>query len=111
MKFVKILSLLLTICGSFAIDKEWWKHATIYQIYPKSFKDSDGDGIGDFKGIISKLDYLAGIGVDTIYINPFHPSSGIDGGYDITDFKAIDPIYGTMEDFERLIKEMRSRGM
>lgn len=110
MAFAQIIILSSFIWCVSSLDTEWWKHASIYQIYPKSFKDSDGDGIGDFKGIISKLDYLVDIGIDTIYVNPFHPSSKADGGYDITNYKAVDPIYGTMEDFEQLMKELKSRG-
>ena len=101
----------LLICGSLAIDKEWWKHASIYQIYLRSFQDSNGDGIGDFKGLTSRLDYLVDIGIDTVYIMPYYLSSWIDGGYDIIDYRAIDPVYGTMEDFEELMREMKARGM
>ncbi|XP_065225150.1 maltase 1-like [Planococcus citri] len=111
MKFFQILIASLFVPSILALDKTWWKHACIYEIYLKSFKDSDGDGIGDLKGLISKLNYLADIGIDTIYMPPFFPSSKADGGYDITDFKGIDPIFGTMEDFEQLMKEMKSRGL
>ena len=101
---------MLILSGSLALDREWWKHATLYEIYLRSFKDSDGDGVGDIKGLISKLDYLVEIGVDTIYLVPFFPSSGADCGYDITDYKGIDPQFGTMEDFEVLMKEIKARG-
>ncbi|XP_065224385.1 maltase 1-like [Planococcus citri] len=112
MKFLKALYLMILISsGVLALDREWWKHATVYEIYLKSYKDSDGDGIGDIKGLISKLDYLAEIGVDTIYLVPFYPSSHTDGGYDITDYKGIDPVYGTIEDFELLMKEIKARGL
>lgn len=110
MILLQVLFLFSVSSAAFSLDTEWWKHANIYEIYLKSFKDNDGDGIGDIKGVISKLDYLVEIGVDTIYLPPFYPSSGADGGYDITDYKAIDPIYGTMEDFELLMKEIKSRG-
>ncbi|XP_065225101.1 maltase A2-like [Planococcus citri] len=111
MNFLSILISSIFVSGAFAFDKDWWKHASIYQIYTRSFKDSDGDGIGDINGIISKLDYLVDIGVDTLYLNPFYPSAMADGGYDITDYKGIDPVYGTMEDFEKLIKELKSRDL
>ncbi|XP_065224136.1 maltase A2-like [Planococcus citri] len=111
MKLYQIVTLLTFVFGVLALDKEWWKHATIYQILLRSFQDSNGDGIGDIKGLISRLDYLKDIGIDTVYIMPFYPSSGIDGGYDIVDYKGIDPAYGTMEDFEELMREMKSRGL
>ncbi|XP_065223126.1 maltase 1-like [Planococcus citri] len=112
MKFVLLLfPSLIIISDVFALDKEWWKHANIYEIYLRSFKDSDGDGIGDINGLISKLDYLVYIGVDTLYLTPFYPSSMADGGYDITDYKEIDSVYGTMEDFEQLMKEMNKKGL
>ncbi|XP_065223127.1 probable maltase [Planococcus citri] len=111
MKFVQILFSSLVIAGVFGSDNEWWKHANIYEIYLRSFKDSDGDGIGDIKGLIFKLDYLVDIGVDTVYLTPFYPSSMADGGYDITDYKGIDSVYGTMQDFEELMKEMNAKGL
>ena len=79
---------------------EWWRHAVIYEIYPRSFQDSDGDGVGDIKGITSRLDYLHDLGIDAIWITPMYPSPGIDYGYDISDYTAIDPLYGTMADFD-----------
>jgi alpha-glucosidase len=89
--------------------QEWWKHAVIYEIYPRSFQDSDGDGIGDIKGITSRLDYLHDLGIDAIWITPMYPSPGIDYGYDISDYTAIDPVYGTMADFDNLVAEARKR--
>ena len=74
---------------------EWWRHAVIYELYPRSFQDSNGDGIGDIKGITSRLDYLHDLGIDAIWITPMYPSPGIDYGYDISDYMAIDPLYGT----------------
>jgi len=88
---------------------EWWKHAVIYEIYPRSFQDSDGDGIGDIKGITSRLDYLHDLGIDAIWITPMYPSPGVDYGYDISDYTAIDPVYGTMADFDRLVSEAKKR--
>ena len=88
---------------------EWWRHAVIYEIYPRSFQDSDGDGVGDIKGITSRLDYLRGLGIDAIWITPMYPSPGIDYGYDISDYTAIDPLYGTMADFDNLVAEAKKR--
>lgn len=85
----------------------WWKKAVIYQIYPKSFKDSNHDGIGDLQGIISKLDYLEQLGIDAIWLSPVYKSPGIDNGYDIADYEAIDPQYGTMADMDELIQKAK----
>ena len=90
---------------------EWWKHAVIYEVYPQSFQDSDGDGVGDIKGIASRLDYLHDLGIDAIWITPMYPSPGIDNGYDIADYTAIDPKYGTMADFDNLVAEARKRNI
>lgn len=89
----------------------WWKSAVIYQIYPKSFQDSNGDGIGDIPGIISRLDYLQTLGVDGIWLSPVCASPQADNGYDISDYQAIDPMFGTMEDMEMLISEAKKRGI
>ena len=89
----------------------WWKNAVIYQIYPKSFQDSNGDGIGDLPGIISHLDYLQKLGIDAIWLSPIYQSPGIDNGYDIADYEAIDPQYGTMQDMDKLISEAKKRGI
>ena len=90
---------------------KWWQKTVVYQIYPRSFKDSTGNGIGDFKGIIEKLDYLKELGVETVWFSPFFESPQRDHGYDITNFRAINPEYGTMQDFEALLKEMHDRDM
>jgi len=90
---------------------DWWKHAVIYEIYPRSFQDSDGDGVGDISGITSRLDYLQDLGIDAIWITPMYPSPGIDYGYDISDYTAIDPEYGTMADFDRLVAEAKKRNI
>jgi alpha-glucosidase len=87
----------------------WWRHAVIYEIYPRSFQDSDGDGTGDLRGITQRLDYLQQLGVDAIWIAPFYPSPQVDFGYDISDYQAIDPRYGTMADFEQLLAEAQRR--
>lgn len=89
----------------------WWKHALIYEIYPRSFQDSNGDGIGDLNGITQRLDYLKTLGVDAIWLSPMYPSPQVDFGYDISDYEAIDPQYGTMADFDRLVAEAKKRNI
>ena len=93
------------------MKKKWWHNKTAYQIYPKSFYDSNGDGIGDLPGIISKLDYLKALGVDIVWLSPVYRSPFADQGYDIADYYAIDPKFGTMEDMETLIAEAKKRDM
>ena len=83
----------------------------IYQLYTKSFNDTDGNGLGDLKGVIEKLDYLVELGIDMIWMNPFYPSPQNDNGYDVSDYTAIDPVFGTMEDFEDLITEASKRNI
>ena len=89
--------------------KKWWKEAVVYQIYPRSFKDSNGDGIGDLRGITSKLDYLQSLGVDVIWLNPIFSSPNDDNGYDISDYRGIMKEFGTMQDFDELLKGMHDR--
>jgi alpha-glucosidase len=89
----------------------WWKHAVIYEIYPRSFQDSNGDGVGDINGITSRLDYLRDLGIDAIWISPMYPSPLVDFGYDISDYTAIDPLYGTLADFDRLVSEAKKRNI
>ena len=93
------------------MEKDWWKGKVAYQIYPKSFKDSNGDGVGDLKGITEKLDYLQDLGIDILWLSPIYKSPFIDQGYDISDYYAIDPLFGTMEDMEELIAEGKKRGI
>lgn len=97
--------------GQEDIQKTWWKEAIIYQIYPRSFQDSDGDGIGDLNGITSRLDYIQSLGVDIIWLNPIFLSPNDDNGYDISDYREIMREFGTMEDFDRLLKEIHKREM
>jgi len=87
----------------------WWQHAVFYEIYPRSFADSNNDGVGDLKGITTKLDYLKELGVNAIWITPCFPSPQVDFGYDVSDYTAIDPMYGTLEDFDRLVAEAKKR--
>lgn len=89
----------------------WWTHAVIYEIYPRSFQDSNGDGIGDLKGVTSRLDYLKGLGVDAIWLTPFFPSPNADFGYDVADYTNVAPEYGTMADWDELTREARKRGI
>ena len=89
----------------------WWEDAVVYQVYPRSFADTDADGIGDLNGVRSKLPYLAGLGVDAIWLTPFYPSPLADGGYDVSDYCAVDPRLGTLADFDGLVKEAASHGI
>ena len=97
--------------GPSAAGPAWWKNAVIYEIYPRSFQDSNGDGIGDLNGITSRLDYLQKLGVNAVWLTPIYPSPQVDFGYDISNYEAIDPQYGTMADFDRLVSEARQRGI
>ena len=93
------------------MKNRWYKEAVFYQIYPRSFKDSNGDGIGDIKGIISKIDYLVDLGIDAIWFSPLYASPNADYGYDISDYKAINPEYGTMQDFDTMVKLLHEKGI
>ncbi len=115
-----MIALLIGVCSSgltvaqtpHALDSEghvWWQHAVFYEIYPRSFADSNNDGIGDLKGIASKLDYLKDLGVDAIWITPCFPSPQVDFGYDVSDYENIDPMYGTLADFDLLASEAKKR--
>jgi alpha-glucosidase len=89
----------------------WWQDAVIYQIYPRSFQDSDGDGVGDLRGIEQRLDHLAWLGVDALWLSPIYPSPMHDFGYDISDYKGVDPVFGSLEDFDRVVAGARERGL
>ncbi|TYR74593.1 alpha-glucosidase [Rossellomorea vietnamensis] len=93
------------------MSKQWWKEAVVYQIYPRSFMDSNGDGVGDINGIISKLDYLKELGIDVIWLSPVYQSPNDDNGYDISDYRGIMDEFGTMDDWDRLLAEMHKRGL
>jgi len=96
---------------AFKNDTWWWKHAVFYEIYPRSFADSSGSGTGDLRGITSRLDYLKDLGIDAIWLTPCYPSPQVDFGYDVSDYENIDPVYGTLKDFDRLQREARKRGI
>lgn len=93
------------------VQRAWWKESSVYQIYPSSFKDSNGDGVGDIPGIIEKLDYIKALGVDMVWISPVYTSPQVDMGYDIADYRGIDPRFGTMEDMDSLIAGLHRRGL
>jgi alpha-glucosidase len=95
--------------SGFKSSNDWWKGAVVYEIYPRSFQDSNGDGIGDLNGITSRLDYLKTLGVDAIWLTPIYPSPQVDFGYDISDYEDIDPAYGTLADFDHLVAEAKKR--
>ncbi|MDN3521780.1 alpha-amylase family glycosyl hydrolase [Halomonas ramblicola] len=92
-------------------DPDWWRGAVIYQIYPRSFQDAGGDGIGDLQGVIQRLDYIASLNVDAIWLSPFFTSPMKDFGYDVSDYRGVDPIFGTLEDFDRLVEAAHARGL
>ena len=93
------------------MKRNWWKEAVAYQVYPRSFNDSNGDGIGDLPGLIEKLDYLENLGIDVIWLSPMYPSPNDDNGYDISDYKGIMSEFGTMDDFDQLLSNIHQRGM
>jgi oligo-1,6-glucosidase len=97
--------------NSVDLSRAWWKEGVLYQIYPQSFKDSDGDGFGDFKGVIEKLDYLESLGITMVWMNPFFESPMVDNGYDVSNYRAIQPRYGSMEDFQNMLDGLHKRGI
>ncbi|XP_059617992.1 alpha-glucosidase-like [Phlebotomus argentipes] len=116
-KFIVILFISATFCASAAVevrrtyDKQWYEHATFYQVYPRSFKDNNGDGVGDLPGITSKLEYLQSIGINAIWLSPCFQSPMVDNGYDVSDFKAIHDEFGTMADYEQMISVANELGI
>ena len=100
-----------TVRSNGATPNPWWANAVVYQIYPRSFQDSNGDGVGDLKGITSRLDYLADLGVDVVWLSPVYKSPQDDNGYDISDYQDIDPLFGTLEDMDELLAEAHRRGL
>jgi oligo-1,6-glucosidase len=97
--------------GSDSSGRKWWKEAVVYQVYPRSYKDNDGDGVGDLRGILSKLDYIKSLGIDVVWLNPIYSSPNDDNGYDISDYQNIMKEFGTMQDFDNLLKGMHDRGL
>ena len=93
------------------MKKAWWKEAVVYQVYPRSFMDSNGDGVGDLRGIIQRLDYIQRLGANVIWLNPIYRSPNDDNGYDISDYRAIMDEFGTMEDFDELLAVAHNRGI
>ncbi|WP_314650476.1 alpha-amylase family glycosyl hydrolase [uncultured Microbacterium sp.] len=89
----------------------WWRQAAVYQIYPRSFADANGDGLGDIPGIVSKVDYLADLGIDAVWLSPFYPSELADGGYDVADYRDVDPRLGTLADFDAMVEALHARGI
>jgi len=92
-------------------DETWWKSAVVYQVYPRSFADSDGDGVGDLRGILEHLDHIANLGIDVVWLSPVYQSPQDDNGYDISDYQAVDPVFGSLDDLDELIREVHARGM
>ena len=92
-------------------DRLWWKHGVMYQIYPRSFYDANGDGTGDIPGITAKLDYLKDLGIEGIWLSPINVSPMFDFGYDVSDYNNIDPAFGNLADFERLLSEAHKRSI
>ena len=101
----------MTPAHAASVDKDWWRGAVIYQIYPRSFQDSNGDGIGDLSGIIHRLEHIARLGVDAIWISPFFRSPMLDFGYDVSDYRDVDPMFGSLGDFDALIKRAHDLGL
>src|SRR5688572_6132806 len=89
----------------------WGKEAVIYQVWPRSFMDADGDGIGDLRGVLERLDHIAGLGVDVLWLSPHFDSPMVDNGYDIRDYRKVNPEFGTMADFDALLAGVKARGM
>ena len=92
-------------------ERNWWKEGIVYQIYPRSYKDTSGNGVGDLRGIIQKLDYIKSLGITMVWLNPIYESPNDDNGYDISDYRAIMKEFGTMEDFDELLQGLHERGM
>ena len=93
------------------LNDDWWKQAVVYQIYPRSFKDVNGDGLGDIAGVTEKIGYLKELGVDAIWLSPFYPSDLADGGYDVIDYRDVDPRLGTMDDFDEMTLRAHEAGI
>ena len=92
-------------------EYKWWQNATVYQVYPRSFFDADGDGNGDLRGITAKLDYIKSLGVDVVWSSPYFKSPMADGGYDVADYRDINPMFGTLDDWKEMLHAVHERGM
>jgi alpha-glucosidase len=101
----------MNMADSEFVATQWWQTGVIYQVYPRSFQDTDGDGVGDLRGITARLDYLKGLGVDAVWISPIYPSPMADFGYDVSDYTGVDPLFGTMEDFDALLASAHAKGL
>jgi oligo-1,6-glucosidase len=101
----------VTLAPASARPDDWWRSAVVYQVYPRSFADSNGDGIGDLPGLIDRLDHLALLGVDVVWVSPFFTSPQDDNGYDISDYEDVDPVFGTLADLDELIAGLHARGI
>ena len=99
------------LCGGLSVAPNWWRDAVVYQVYPRSFADTSGSGVGDLPGVTSRLDYIKSLGVDAIWLGPFYPSGGVDAGYDVVDYCDVDPVFGTLADFDTLLAEAHARGI
>src|SRR4051812_33615413 len=97
--------------GGQAEQHEWWQKGIVYQVYPRSFADSNSDGVGDLRGVLGRLDYLQWLGVDAVWLSPIYPSPMADFGYDVSDYCDIHPLFGTLSDFDALLEETHRRGM
>ena len=93
-----------------APDPNWWRQAVVYQVYPRSFKDNNGDGLGDLAGVTSRVPYLQELGVDAVWLSPFYPSALADGGYDVDDYRDVDPRLGTLADFDAMVAALHAAG-
>src|SRR5512138_2492344 len=89
----------------------WWQRGIIYQVYPRSFMDANGDGVGDLRGVLSRLDYFEWLGMDALWLSPIYPSPMKDFGYDVADYTGVDPLFGTLDDFDRLVQAAHARGL
>jgi oligo-1,6-glucosidase len=101
----------VTVPDTAPVPAPWWTSAVVYQVYPRSFQDSDGDGIGDLGGVLQRLDHLADLGVDVVWLSPVYPSPQADNGYDICDFQDVDPLFGSLAQLDELIAALHARGM
>ena len=108
---IVLFLLLVQLLRCSSSSPPWWSTTSLYQVYPRSFQDSDNDGVGDLLGIISRLDHLLLIGIDSVWLNPIFPSPMKDFGYDISNYTDIDPVFGSLRDFTRLVDEVHARGM